>query len=252
MTSRPRCSEEAQKPRRISLSPTPLNLSRTSTTQLRNEAIHEARAGHDADPPTIPTLSAYASEIPDQAEFARGSAPSRDIEKTTVLPVVVDNLPAIIDKRPLARIGERAEPRAARQAQSPPLDTSGRALGGRTHRRARLALTGGAWQWNSSKNNNLNNVAALDPDSRDIVDPSAQFGDENFLIVGTDSRYGSNSEMGAGDTEDAGGTRSDTVMLVNIQPTANASSRCPVPRSVHHADGVRTLEPRDRAVRAAL
>ena len=33
-----------------------------------------------------------------------------------------------------------------------------------------LALTGGAWQWNSSKNNNLNNVAALDPDSRDIVD----------------------------------------------------------------------------------
>ena len=77
----------------------------------RNEAIHEARAGHDADPPTIPTLSAYASEIPDQAELApRRSAPSRDIEKTTVLPVVVDNLPAIIDKRPLARIGEKQNP----------------------------------------------------------------------------------------------------------------------------------------------
>jgi LCP family protein required for cell wall assembly len=79
-----------------------------------------------------------------------------------------------------------------------------------------LALTGGAWQWNSSKNHNLNTVAALDPDSRDIVDPNAQFGDENFLIVGTDSRFGQNSDMGAGTTEDAGGMRSDTVMLVNI------------------------------------
>ena len=79
-----------------------------------------------------------------------------------------------------------------------------------------LALTGGAWQWQSSKNNMLNRVSALDPGSRDIVDPNAQFGDENFLIVGVDSRFGENSDMGAGDTEDAGGSRSDTVMLVNI------------------------------------
>jgi LCP family protein required for cell wall assembly len=79
-----------------------------------------------------------------------------------------------------------------------------------------LALTGGAWQWQSSKNNMLNKVSALDPNSRDILDPNAQFGDENFLIVGVDSRYGENSDMGAGDTQDAGGTRSDTVMLVNI------------------------------------
>jgi LCP family protein required for cell wall assembly len=79
-----------------------------------------------------------------------------------------------------------------------------------------LALTGGAWQWQSSKNNMLNKVSALDPNSHDILDPTAQFGDENFLIVGVDSRYGENSGMGAGDTQDAGGTRSDTVMLVNI------------------------------------
>ena len=79
-----------------------------------------------------------------------------------------------------------------------------------------LALTGGAWQWQSAKNNMLNRVSALDPDSRDILDPNAQFGDENFLIVGVDSRFGENSDMGAGTTEDAGGARSDTVMLVNI------------------------------------
>jgi LCP family protein required for cell wall assembly len=79
-----------------------------------------------------------------------------------------------------------------------------------------LVLTGGAWQWQSSKNNMLNKVSALDPNSRDILDPSAQFGDENFLIVGIDSRFGDNAQMGAGDTQDAGGARSDTIMLVNI------------------------------------
>jgi LCP family protein required for cell wall assembly len=81
---------------------------------------------------------------------------------------------------------------------------------------AALALTGGAWQWSASKNHRLNTVSALDPQSRDIVDPNAQYGDEDFLIVGMDSRAGANSDMGAGDTEDAGGARSDTVMLVNI------------------------------------
>ncbi len=79
-----------------------------------------------------------------------------------------------------------------------------------------LALTGGAWQWQTSKNNMLNQVAALDPDSRDIVDPNAQYGDENFLIVGVDSRFGENLDMGAGDTEAVAGSRSDTVMLVNV------------------------------------
>lgn len=79
-----------------------------------------------------------------------------------------------------------------------------------------LALTGGAWQWQSAKNNMLNRISALDPDSRDIVDPNAQYGDENFLIVGIDSRMGENVDMGAGTTDEAAGARSDTVMLVNI------------------------------------
>ena len=79
-----------------------------------------------------------------------------------------------------------------------------------------LAMTGGAWQWSTTKNHRLNTVSALDPQSRDIVDPNAQYGDEDFLIVGIDSRAGANGSMGAGDTEDAGGARSDTIMLVNI------------------------------------
>ncbi|WP_343601255.1 LCP family protein [Mycobacterium sp.] len=79
-----------------------------------------------------------------------------------------------------------------------------------------LALTGAGWQWSSTKNNRLTKISALDPQSHDIVDPVAQYGDENFLIVGMDTRAGANGAMGAGDTDDAGGARSDTIMLVNI------------------------------------
>ncbi len=79
-----------------------------------------------------------------------------------------------------------------------------------------LALTGAAWQWQSAKNKLLNTIAALDPNSGDIRDPGAQAGDENFLIIGVDSRIGANAEMGAGDTTMAEGSRSDTIMLVNI------------------------------------
>ena len=79
-----------------------------------------------------------------------------------------------------------------------------------------LAMTGGAWQWSASKNARLNNVNALDQNSSDIRDPGGQYGDEDFLIVGLDSRSGDNGNMGAGTTDDADGERSDSVMLVNI------------------------------------
>ncbi|WP_055403497.1 MULTISPECIES: LCP family protein [unclassified Mycobacterium] len=79
-----------------------------------------------------------------------------------------------------------------------------------------VAMTGGAWQWSTSKNARLNTISALDQGSDDIRDRNGQYGDEDFLIVGMDSRAGDNANMGAGDTEDAGGARSDTVMLVNI------------------------------------
>jgi LCP family protein required for cell wall assembly len=79
-----------------------------------------------------------------------------------------------------------------------------------------LALTGGAWLWSTSKKSQLNQVIALDPDSHDIIDPHGQYGDENFLIVGADTRAGANSDVGAGSVEDAEGARSDTIMLVNI------------------------------------
>lgn len=138
--------------------------------------------------------AAYASEIPNLDRLARPA----DASEPAALEL--PELPA-----PEARRARRARPMlvAARSAAALLAVLS-------------LVLTGGAWQWSASKNKKLNTISALDPDSVDILDPHAQYGDENFLIVGADTRAGANSEVGAGDTEDAGGARSDTIMLVNI------------------------------------
>jgi LCP family protein required for cell wall assembly len=147
----------------------------------------------DPDTEVIPVVAGYASEVPDLAALRSD------------------------DRVQPSRIGsgrgvpqpEKKKPRFTKTM------VAGRAAAALIAVSA-LALTGGAWQWQSSKNNMLNKVSALDLNSKDIVDPNAQFGDENFLIVGVDSRFGENSDMGAGTTDDAAGARSDTIMLVNI------------------------------------
>ncbi len=149
----------------------------------------------DPDTEVIPRVS-YADEIPDLAALRRARlervAPERVGEPSA------DPVDPPAKRRSLRRVMLAGRSIAALLAV------------------LALAMTGGAWQWQSTKNNMLNRISALDPDSRDIIDPNAQFGDENFLIVGIDSRFGENAGMGAGDTEDAGGARSDTIMLVNI------------------------------------
>ena len=147
----------------------------------------------DPDTEVIPVVAGYASEVPELAALRRGDR---------VQPSRVGTGRSTAEPEP--RRGQRRKTMIAGRAAAALIAVSA------------LALTGGAWQWQSSKNNMLNRVSALDLGSRDIVDPNAQYGDENFLIVGVDSRFGENSDMGAGDTQDAGGTRSDTVMLVNI------------------------------------
>ena len=129
--------------------------------------------------------------------------------------------------RALSRIRDRSGPKAhkapeAHKTREPkpksrrrPILVAGRSVAALFAILA-LAATGGAWQWSASKNARLNTVSALDPHSSDIRDPNGQYGDEDFLIVGLDSRAGENANMGAGDTEDAAGARSDTIMLVNI------------------------------------
>src|SRR5699024_9135325 len=79
-----------------------------------------------------------------------------------------------------------------------------------------VVLLGAGWGYLRSTDGQYHQVAALDVHSDDIRDPAAQYGDENYLIVGTDSRGGDNSMLGAGTEEGAGGTRTDTIILVHV------------------------------------
>jgi LCP family protein required for cell wall assembly len=172
---------------------------------------YELNDGYDTY--AAPTPSAF---VPDPADLELSHPPRRlgghaAAEQTTVLPKTPSwEPPAQIVEAPAAD-----EPPALKPKHKRRLLAAGRSVAAAIAALA-LVLTGGAWQWSTSKNHRLNTVSALDPQSRDIVDRNGQYGDEDFLIVGTDSRAGDNSNMGAGDTEDAGGVRSDTIMLVNI------------------------------------
>lgn len=150
--------------------------------------------------PVVP--AAYADELPDLEALNRSRAP-----------LAADPNPA--PAKPGRRKAHSPAPKTKKAKRRRPVILAGRSAAA-VFAVSALALTGGAWQWQSTKNDLMRNVAALDPNSRDILDPNAQHGDENFLIVGVDTRTGANGEMGAGSTADAEGARSDTIMLVNI------------------------------------
>jgi LCP family protein required for cell wall assembly len=158
----------------------------------------------------------YNYDVPDLDAIHRDSSiDDADVEQTTVLPKTsVRPRPARLVKAPDVEPDDD-EPAPKRRRRHGAMLVAGRLVVA-TIAAAALAMTGGAWHWTTSKNHRMNTVSALDLGSRDIVDPNAQFGDEDFLVVGMDSRAGANGEMGAGGTEDAGGARSDTIMLVNI------------------------------------
>jgi LCP family protein required for cell wall assembly len=166
------------------------------------------RRSVDVTPPaedaTVPI--AVADEIPDLAALARARRP-----------LVADTNPPI---PPPPRRPRPPEPPAPTPDPTPRSRRRPAMLLGRIATAliavCALAITGAAWQWQSAKNKLLNTIAALDPNSSDIRDPNSQIGDENFLIIGVDSRIGANGEIGAGDTTVAEGARSDTIMLVNI------------------------------------
>ena len=169
-----------------------------------------------ADDATVPI--AVADEIPDLAALARARRP------------LVANASPMIPPPP-PRPGPPAPLEAAPKGRRRPGLLLGR-IATALIAVCALAITGAAWQWQSAKNKLLNTIAALDPNSSDIRDPNAQIGDENFLIIGVDSRIGANSEMGAGDTAAAEGARSDTIMLVNIPANRNRVVAVSFPRDL--------------------
>lgn len=75
------------------------------------------------------------------------------------------------------------------------------------------ATAWGAQEWFNAK---FNEIAALSPNSDAIHNGAIQVGDENFLIIGSDSRKGANAGANIGTAAQIPGARSDTVMLVHI------------------------------------
>ncbi|MDG3015031.1 LCP family protein [Corynebacteriales bacterium D3-21] len=96
-----------------------------------------------------------------------------------------------------------------------------------------LLVTGVVWGYLKSTDGQYTRIDALDQDSVDVRDPGGQYGDENYLIVGTDSRAGGNSKVGAGTTADADGARSDVVILVNIPANRSRVVAVSFPRDLN-------------------
>ncbi|RJQ77533.1 hypothetical protein D5S19_28790 [Amycolatopsis panacis] len=79
-----------------------------------------------------------------------------------------------------------------------------------------LLGTGIAWgavNWFDAK---FTQVAALDENSADILNADAQANDENFLMVGSDTRDGAAAEEGVGTAGSTPGARSDTIMVAHV------------------------------------
>ncbi|WP_258079819.1 LCP family protein, partial [Nocardia cyriacigeorgica] len=185
-----------------------------------------------------------------------GSTPGRTAGKTGASPVVQDiagaadaagrrsQEPPEVVTDVIAPVDETERPRKSRGKSGdwPTTDTATpEAVGAprrtrlaeskrRKHRRARVAgraalaisaavallITGGGWSYLRASGNSFNQVSALGDNSEDVIDGNAQLGDENYLIVGTDTRAGANGKLGAGTIEDAEGARADTVLLVHV------------------------------------
>jgi LCP family protein required for cell wall assembly len=79
-----------------------------------------------------------------------------------------------------------------------------------------IVVTGYVWWEVVRADGRWHNVSAIDTNDANIRNRDGQGGDENYLIVGTDTRSGQNGRVGAGSVADAEGARSDTVILVNI------------------------------------
>ncbi|GLZ51110.1 hypothetical protein Acsp07_07270 [Actinomycetospora sp. NBRC 106378] len=79
-----------------------------------------------------------------------------------------------------------------------------------------VLVCGVAWGATSWFEAAVKKIGALDPTSAAIIDPAAQVGDQNFLVVGSDTRVGAQPSEDVGDATDVPGARSDTVMVVHV------------------------------------
>jgi LCP family protein required for cell wall assembly len=92
--------------------------------------------------------------------------------------------------------------------------------------------TGVAWGFKHWVDTNQRQVDALDPNSSAIMDRAAQNGDENFLMVGSDTREGAAAEDGVGDTKEVDGARADTIMIAHLPANRSRAVIVSFPRDL--------------------
>nr|WP_206037827.1 LCP family protein [Rhodococcus sp. HNM0569] len=177
-------------------------------------------ARRDAPPPPPAAPSSPPPPPPASPPPPTEGAPGEgfDPERTEVIAPVVDEPP--ISTPPTATpeaVGDTGLTRLAlnRNRRRKRLRVAGRVTVALVAVLA-FASTGVVWGFVRNTENSFARVDALDTESDDIVDAGGQLGDENYLIVGTDTRAGASGQLGAGTIDDAEGARSDTVMLVHI------------------------------------
>ncbi|MFB9429073.1 LCP family glycopolymer transferase [Streptoalloteichus tenebrarius] len=186
----------------------------------------------DAAAEATPSRSGESRSGESRSAEPRGSSPRppADEEETTLLPPATDEPEGAEEPARAEKGAKRDVKRDAGKDEEPA--ESDPAVEGRPRNRRRALLVGkglavaaaalvfvasgigwGGMQWADSK---FRKVMALDPDSADIQDKDKQLGDENFLLVGSDTRAGAKAEDHVGTQADADGARSDSVMIAHI------------------------------------
>lgn len=87
----------------------------------------------------------------------------------------------------------------------------------------------GALMWVDSK---FTEIDALGSNSAAVQDAEKQYGDENFLIVGSDTRANAKPEDGVGDADKEQGARSDVLMLAHVPADRKRVVVVSLPRDV--------------------
>lgn len=206
--------------------PPPVDLSEAATAE---RAQRESR-GQVPSPPPLPArgpAEPTAEPVVPAGDSAAGQAPESPAEAGE--PAVAAAAPRR-PRRPLEPTPDltdafkRARAKRRRQSRTARTPGKGRKAAVRSTGRVLVALAcvltlvGTGYMWNLKRgwNGSWNNVAAVDGNDPNIRDKNAQYGDETYLIVGTDSRSGKNAKLGGGDTTTIEGIRADTILLVNI------------------------------------
>ncbi|WP_143091656.1 LCP family protein [Lentzea albida] len=95
-----------------------------------------------------------------------------------------------------------------------------------------FASTGIGWtatKWADSK---FQKIDALGGNSQAVLQADKQLGDENFLLVGSDTRAGAKAGDNVGTQEQEGGARSDVIMLAHIPKDRKRMVIVSLPRDV--------------------